>query len=140
MSDFGGQTRFSSSEIIGLLACTLRNLQYWDENRLIRPKLEGGNRIYTAGQVVQVAIVLEMRDRGAPLRFASVALAELKKYPDSSHVALFGMQRRGDSLRVVTFMSQARALSFCCREGYRPALIMDVARIKDETIALLETL
>ena len=55
---------YSSREVMKLGKVTMRQLQWWDEQKIVVPALYGGNRHYTAEQLVEVRVIGELRRRG----------------------------------------------------------------------------
>jgi DNA-binding transcriptional MerR regulator len=60
---------FSTSELADLSDVTLRQLQYWDERNVIRPRFRGfhQNRDYSFLQAVLVKMAARLRSNGVPL-------------------------------------------------------------------------
>src|ERR1019366_6294293 len=44
---------FSSSEVAGVAGVSLRQLQWWDERKVVSPRHEGHRRVYLASEVVE---------------------------------------------------------------------------------------
>ena len=59
---------YASSYVIRIAGASQRQLQLWDEQNLVSP-CHAGHRLYTSDEVIEVAIVAELRRKG--------------KYPDS---------------------------------------------------------
>jgi len=64
----GVDQRFTSSEVVALTGITPRQLQWWDERGIVRPAREGRNRVYSAGDLAEVAVICELRGRGFSLQ------------------------------------------------------------------------
>src|SRR5438067_6462392 len=62
------QQRFTSSEVIALTGITPRQLQWWDERRVVVPAREGHRRIYSMEGLAEVAVICELRERGFSLQ------------------------------------------------------------------------
>src|SRR5881409_1362018 len=60
--------RFTSSEVVALTGITPRQLQWWDERGIVRPAREGRVRVYSAGDLAEVAVICELRSRGFSLQ------------------------------------------------------------------------
>jgi len=60
--------RFTSAEVVALTGITLRQLQWWDERRIVVPERQGHRRLYTMTNLTEVAIICELRRRGFPLQ------------------------------------------------------------------------
>src|SRR5438552_12642764 len=62
------QQRFTSSEVIALTGITPRQLQWWDERRVVVPAREGHRRIYSMEDLAEIAVICELRERGFSLQ------------------------------------------------------------------------
>src|SRR5229473_2598655 len=59
---------FTSREVIALTGITARQLQWWDECGVVRPAREGHRRLYSMGDLTEVAVICELRRRGFSLQ------------------------------------------------------------------------
>lgn len=59
---------FTSLEIAQLTGITLRQLQWWDEQKIVAASRVGHRRIYSRDDLVHIAIVCELRGRGCSLQ------------------------------------------------------------------------
>lgn len=64
--------RFTTREVLSLTGATARQLQWWDERRIVIPAREGRNRIYSATDLVDILVIEQMRRR-------SVSLAQVRR-------------------------------------------------------------
>ena len=62
------QRHFTSREVMALTGITLRQLQWWDERRIVIPAREGHRRRYSAEDLAEVAVICELRRRGFSLQ------------------------------------------------------------------------
>jgi len=62
------QKRFTSREVVALTGITPRQLQWWDERRIVVPAREGHRRLYSMDDLVEVAVICELRRRRFPLQ------------------------------------------------------------------------
>jgi DNA-binding transcriptional MerR regulator len=62
------QEHFTSREVVTLTGITLRQLQWWDERRLVIPARLGHRRLYSAEDLAEVAVICELRRRGFSLQ------------------------------------------------------------------------
>ncbi len=60
--------RFTSGEVVGLTGITPRQLQWWDERRIVVPAREGHRRLYTLDDLAEIAVICELRHRGFSLQ------------------------------------------------------------------------
>jgi DNA-binding transcriptional MerR regulator len=59
---------FSSSEVSEFAGITLRQLQWWDERKIISPRKEGHRRLYSLPQVLEILTAGELRHKGLSLQ------------------------------------------------------------------------
>jgi DNA-binding transcriptional MerR regulator len=62
------QEHFTSREVVALTGITLRQLQWWDERRIVIPARQGHRRLYSTEDLAEVAVVCELRRRGFSLQ------------------------------------------------------------------------
>jgi len=60
--------RFSSQDVIALTGITARQLQWWDERGVVKPEHVGHRRIYTMQNVLEMAVICELRRKGFSLQ------------------------------------------------------------------------
>jgi DNA-binding transcriptional MerR regulator len=63
-----GQLQFGSMDVCQLARVTLRQLQWWDERKVISPRQQGHRRLYAASDVIGMMIIAEMRRKGLSLQ------------------------------------------------------------------------
>ncbi len=62
------RTGFTSRAVVSLTGITLRQLQWWDERRIVVPAREGHRRLYSEEDVAEIAVICELRRRGFSLQ------------------------------------------------------------------------
>jgi DNA-binding transcriptional MerR regulator len=62
------QLEFTSNDVIGLTGITARQLQWWDERGIVAPGRRGHCRIYSWDELVTVAVICQLRQRGFSLQ------------------------------------------------------------------------
>ena len=62
------QQLFTSRDVISLTGITLRQLQWWDERHIVVPAREGRRRLYSMEDLVEIAVICELRHRGFSLQ------------------------------------------------------------------------
>ena len=62
------QDRFTSQQVMALTGITLRQLQWWDERGVVKPKREGHRRLYSMNDLTEVAVICELRRKGFSLQ------------------------------------------------------------------------
>lgn len=74
-----GERTFSSADVSRLSGVSLRQLQWWDEQRVVSPRHEGHKRLYFTEEVVEVAVIAELRRKGFSLQKIRRVLRFLQK-------------------------------------------------------------
>ena len=59
---------FLSADVARLAGITLRQLQWWDEQKVITPRKKGHRRLYTLEQVLEIVILAALRRKGLSLQ------------------------------------------------------------------------
>ena|SRR6202142_2640754 len=62
------QERFTSRDVVSLTGITPRQLQWWDERRIVVPAREGRCRLYSMEDLAEVAVICQLRKRGFSLQ------------------------------------------------------------------------
>jgi DNA-binding transcriptional MerR regulator len=60
--------RFTTRDVLKLTGVTARQLQWWDEKRIVVPEREGRNRIYSTADLVEILVIEELRRRHISLQ------------------------------------------------------------------------
>src|SRR5712692_7855600 len=60
--------RFSSQEVIALTGVTARQLQWWDKRGVVKPERVGHRRLYSMKNVMEMAVICELRRKGFSLQ------------------------------------------------------------------------
>jgi len=59
---------YSSSEVSTVAGVSLRQLQWWDERKVVSPRHEGHRRIYFPAEVIEITVIAELRRKGFSLQ------------------------------------------------------------------------
>jgi DNA-binding transcriptional MerR regulator len=59
---------FTSRDVVRLTGITPRQLQWWDERRIVVPIRQGHRRLYSMEDLAEVAVICELRQRGFSLQ------------------------------------------------------------------------
>jgi DNA-binding transcriptional MerR regulator len=59
---------YSSSEVAEVADVSLRQLQWWDERKVVSPRHEGHRRVYGPGEVIEITVIAELRRKGFSLQ------------------------------------------------------------------------
>ena len=65
---YSADRTFTSSEVSRIAQVSLRQLQWWDERKIVSPRHEGHKRVYLAEEVIEVAVIAELRRKGFSLQ------------------------------------------------------------------------
>jgi DNA-binding transcriptional MerR regulator len=59
---------YSSSDVARVASISLRQLQWWDERKVVSPQHQGHKRVYSPEQVVEITVIAELRRKGFSLQ------------------------------------------------------------------------
>jgi DNA-binding transcriptional MerR regulator len=59
---------YSSSDVAHIAGVSLRQLQWWDERKVVSPRHEGHRRVYFAAEVIEITVIAELRRKGFSLQ------------------------------------------------------------------------
>src|SRR6266850_3610683 len=59
---------YSSVEVSSIAAVSLRQLQWWDERKVVSPRHEGHRRVYDPAEVIEITVIAELRRKGFSLQ------------------------------------------------------------------------
>jgi DNA-binding transcriptional MerR regulator len=79
----------TSSDVARIAKISLRQVQWWDERKLISPHQEGHRRIYVPENVIEIMVVAELRRKGLSLQKIRRVLRFLRQKllePGSKHL------------------------------------------------------
>jgi DNA-binding transcriptional MerR regulator len=74
-----GQRVFLSADVMQLAGITLRQLQWWDERKVVTPRKQGHRRLYSLRQVLEILIAGELRHKGLSLQKVRRILRQLRR-------------------------------------------------------------
>src|SRR3984885_10124052 len=64
----GGARTFASSDVSRIAQVSLRQLQWWDERKVVSPRHEGHKRLYQPEEVIEITVIAELRRKGFSLQ------------------------------------------------------------------------
>lgn len=70
---------FTSTDVAKISGVSLRQLQWWDEKKVVSPRQEGHRRLYLAEEVLEIAVIAELRRKGFSLQKIRRVLRFLQK-------------------------------------------------------------
>ncbi len=59
---------FTSTDVAKIAQVSLRQLQWWDERKVVSPRHEGHKRIYLPEEVIEITVIAELRRKGFSLQ------------------------------------------------------------------------
>ncbi|MGH7248121.1 MAG: MerR family transcriptional regulator [Pseudomonadota bacterium] len=59
---------YISSEVSRVAGVSLRQLQWWDERKVVSPRHEGHKRVYLPEEVIEITVIAELRRKGFSLQ------------------------------------------------------------------------
>src|SRR4051794_35034967 len=77
-----GSKTYTSSEVSDIAGVSLRQLQWWDERKVVSPRHEGHKRVYTPEEVVEITVIAELRRKGFSLQKIRRVLRFLQREMD----------------------------------------------------------
>src|SRR5580658_3070577 len=66
-SEDGART-YTSSDVSDIAQVSLRQLQWWDERKVVSPRHEGHKRVYQSAEVIEITVIAELRRKGFSLQ------------------------------------------------------------------------
>ncbi len=148
------QDKFSSQEVMALTGVTARQLQWWDERGVVKPERVGHRRQYSMQNVMEMAVICELRRKGFPLqgvrrvmrllqREFGKGLAEIVSRSSDLHLLTDGqhLYLETSARQIVDILKNSRQpiLGICLSDAVRQVRAEVVARkASTSVIALAE--
>lgn len=73
---------YTSSQVSEIAGVSLRQLQWWDERKVVSPRHEGHRRIYLPEEVIEITVIAELRRKGFSLQKIRRVLRFLQREMD----------------------------------------------------------
>ena len=70
---------YSSADVAEIADVSLRQLQWWDERKVVSPRHEGHRRVYFPAEVIEITVIAELRRKGFSLQKIRRVLRFLQK-------------------------------------------------------------
>src|SRR3982751_1290224 len=77
-----GQRTYTSTDVARIAQVSLRQLQWWDERKVVSPRHEGHKRVYTPEEVIEITVIAELRRKGFSLQKIRRVLRFLQREMD----------------------------------------------------------
>src|SRR3954469_24897425 len=65
---FLGHHTYTSTDVAKIAQVSLRQLQWWDERKVVSPRHEGHKRVYLPEEVIEITVIAELRRKGFSLQ------------------------------------------------------------------------
>jgi DNA-binding transcriptional MerR regulator len=88
-----GEPVFLTSEVARIAGITPRQLQWWDERKLVSPRIEDHRRIYAADHVLEILTVAALRRKGLSLQRIRKVLRVLRRELASGNSRVWSVSR-----------------------------------------------
>src|SRR5271154_5100192 len=62
------QRTYTSTDVAKIAQVSLRQLQWWDERKVVSPRHEGHKRVYLPEEVIEITVIAELRRKGFSLQ------------------------------------------------------------------------
>ena len=59
---------YSSSDVSRIAHVSLRQIQWWDERKVVSPRHEGHKRVYLPQKAIEITVIAELRRKGFSLQ------------------------------------------------------------------------
>jgi DNA-binding transcriptional MerR regulator len=133
------QRQFTSNDVIVLTGITARQLQWWDERRIVVPERQGHRRIYAWDDLITVAVICQLRRRGFSLQRVRKVIRFLQQEFGTSLAATVGAASEHHLLTDGTHLylrTSARQVVDLLKNSQQPMLDIclsdEVRRVKAE--------
>src|SRR5450756_1548266 len=63
-----GEQGYVSSDVSRICGVSLRQLQWWDEQKVVSPRHEGHKRVYLPEEAIEITVIAELRRKGFSLQ------------------------------------------------------------------------
>src|SRR5262245_17324159 len=74
-----GERVFLSADVARLAVVSLRQLQWWDERKVVSPRIEDRRRVYSSEQLLEILTVAALRRKGLSLQKIRKVLRRLRR-------------------------------------------------------------
>lgn len=116
---------YTSSDVSRISGVSLRQLQWWDEKKVVSPRHEGHRRVYQPEEVIEITVIAELRRKGFSLqkirrvlrflqREMGKRLADLLAGDSTWHLVTDGkaIYLEDDGARIIDILKNARQPMF----------------------------
>ena len=140
--DSGPPTRtYTSTDVARIAQVSLRQLQWWDERKVVSPRHEGHKRIYLPEEVIEITLIAELRRKGFSLqkirrvlrflqREMGRRLADVLSQPSTLHLLTDGksIYLEDQQDRIIDLLKNARQPMFLVSVGDQVKRLDEIPR------------
>src|SRR5712691_8511766 len=132
---------YSSIEVSTIADVSLRQLQWWDERKVVSPRHEGHRRMYFAAEVIEITVIAELRRKGFSLqkirrvlrflqREMGKRLAEVLQASSELHLVTDGKSifLEDQHERIIDILKNARQPMFLVSVSDQPRRLTELER------------
>ncbi len=117
-----GEPFFLSSDVARMAAVSLRQLQWWDERKVVSPSKRDHRRLYAPTQVLEVLIVAGLRRKGLSLQKIRRVLRSLRRELGET------LKRNGNGGSKLFILTDGQAIRLEARPDRLLQLLTDAKR------------
>lgn len=143
-----GERTFSSADVSRISGVSLRQLQWWDERKVVSPRHEGHKRLYLSEEVVEVTVIAELRRKGFSLQKIRRVLRFLQREMGKRLTDLVGTETdlhlltdgksiylEDDHSRIIDILKNAKQPMFlvCVTDQLRRLTVVPRKPVRSET-------
>jgi DNA-binding transcriptional MerR regulator len=88
------QRTYTSTDVAKIAQVSLRQLQWWDERKVVSPRHEGHKRIYLPEEVIEITVIAELRRKGFSLQKIRRVLRFLQREMGRRLVEVFSSESK----------------------------------------------
>lgn len=86
---------YSSLDIADVTGASLRQLQWWDEAGVLKPRHMGHRREYSETQMIEAKAIMDLRNKGLSLQNIRVVFRSIQKTWQQKPVGLIALENPG---------------------------------------------
>ena len=90
---------FTTQQVVAMTGITPRQLQWWDERGVVRPARQGRRRLYSVDNLMELAVITQLRRKGFSLQGVRKAIRFLNR---ELHTGLAEVLRTGSDVHLLT--------------------------------------
>ncbi len=119
---------YTTNEVAALAGVTLRQLQWWDERKLVAPRHEGHRRIYHEAELAEIRLIAELKRKGCSLQKIR---AILRRPSVRTQLGMFGGQEAylvTDGVRTSVESAGGRLIDWI-KKSRKPVIVVELGHV-----------